>query len=215
MILRPLVLDGTTSRPVQPGDVIGLGEAIPATIATTNITVTGTQLMNTFVNRSPGAAATDTIDTAANIIAAISGGLGTTGVQNGLTWRTNWLVTTAFAATLTAQANSGVTVTLGVVNASSVKEFLVTVTNGTPAQSFSVNTTNATAIITGLSYAQTSLLSPGMVVTNVAAGQQGNTIIGVQPGVGVTMSGNSNATTTITLNFSPTITIQGIGQRLV
>jgi hypothetical protein len=216
MLLKPLVMDGAQQRLLNQGDTLAGGEILPATNANAAITITGAMLMNSLINRSPGGAGTDTIDTAANIIAAIGGGLGTTGVQNGTSWRTKWLVTTAFAVTVTAVANTGIIVNLGVVNASSAKDFLVTVVNGTPAQSFAVNTTNASAVVTGLSLAQTALLTPGMVITNAAAGLQGLTILSVQPGTGVTLSGTANTTAAGTvLNFSPTITIQGIGQGLI
>lgn len=212
--VKPIVYDSGMQRQVLRGDTLALTEVVPATVATNAITITGAQLAGGFINRSPSAAATDTIDSAANIIAALNGGIGGMPVQNGTSFRVRWLVTTAFATTVQATANTGVTVSLGAIAASSWKDFLVTVTNGTPQQTFAVNTTNANAVLTGLTLAQTSLLSVGMVVTNAVNGLQGATIISVQPGVGVTMSGNANATSTfpVAVTFSPTVTVQGIGQ---
>jgi hypothetical protein len=218
MLARNLILDGTTSRAIQPGDVLALGEIIPATIATAAITISGAQLASGFILRSPGGAATDTIDTAANILNTVSGGLGYSGLQNGTTWRTTWIVSTAQTCTVTAVANTGVTVTNGAIAASSVKDFLVTVVNGTPPQTFVANTTNASAVVTGLNSSQTALLSPGMIVTNAVNGLQGTTILSVQPGAGVTMSGNANATSVapgVAIAFSPQISVYGIGQKLL
>lgn len=213
-MLKPVVYDNALQRQLTVGDTLSAAEVIPATIATNAITITGAQLMGGFINRSPGAAATDTIDSAANILLAISGGIGGQPVQNGITCRVRWLVTTAFATTVQSSANTGVTVSGGAIAASSWKDFLVTVTNGTPPQVLGGNTTNASAVITGMTSVQTALLSVGMIVTNAVNGLQGTTIISVQPGVGVTMSGNANATTTfpVAINFSPTVRVDGIGQ---
>lgn len=216
MLNKSMIWDGSQIRAVQQGDTVAGAEVIPPTISTAAITVTGAQLQSGFILRNPGGAGTDTIDTAANIINAIAAGIGSNGVQPGTTWRCTWIVSTAQAVTVQATANTGVTVTNGAINASSVKEFLITVTNGTPAQTFAVNSTNGSAVVTGLSAAQTALLSVGMVVTNAALGLQGQTIISVQPGVGVTLSGNANATAVGTaLTFSPTISVYGIGQKLL
>jgi len=128
----------------------------------------------------------------------------------------NATATTSDVATLTATAHTGMTVTSGIVNTASVKDFLVTVTNGTPAQTYNVASTSGSAVLTGLTGAQTATLSVGMVVTTSALGLQDATIISVQPGTGVTMSTTANATATSTsLQFSPTMTFVGIGQGLV
>lgn len=212
--VKSVIYDAGLQRPIAAGDTLLNGESIPATNANNAITVTGSMLTGGFIARSPTGAATDTIDSAANVIAAIQGGLGNQPVQAGSTFRVRWLVSTAFATTVAATANTGVTVTSGAIAASSWKDFLVTVTNGTPQQTIAGNTTNASAVVTGMSLAQTSALSVGMVVTNAVNGLQGTTIIGVQPGVGVTLSGNANATSTfpVAITFSPTITVAGIGQ---
>lgn len=215
-ILKPVLSDGGLQRLAVPGDVVAGGEIIPTTVATNAITITGNQLSAGFIQRTTTGAGTDTIDTAANVIAALTAGLGLTGIQPGTTFRATWIQNAAFAITVQATANTGVTVTNGAIAASSVKDFLVTVVNGTPAQTVAANTTNASAIVTGMTAAQTSLLSAGMVVTNVVSGLQGATIISVQPGVGVTMSANANATAAaVAITFSPVITVVGIGQKLL
>lgn len=215
-IVRTVVNDiSGLPRSIGPGDVLLGGDIFPATIATNAINITGQQLGSGFIQRTTTGAGTDTIDTAANVIAALGG---TSGLTPGLTWRIRWVQNAAFAITVQATANTGVTVSSGTVNASSVKEFLVSVVNGTPARTVLALTTNASAVLTGLSSADLAALSPGMVVTNAVAGQQGNTILAVNLTAGtVTMSGNSNATNTtpVSINFSPVITVQGIGQGLL
>lgn len=215
-LLKYASFDGQLLRQILPGDTMAGGESIPATIVTTAITITGAQLMQGMILRNPAAGATDTIDSAANIIAAIVAGLGNVGVPNGLTWRVNWIVTTAQTTTVQATANTGVTVTRGAIAASSSKEFLVTVVNGTPAQTFSGTTVNGSAVVSGFTPAQLALLSPGMVVTNVVAGLQGTTILGINQNAGtITMSGNANATNGapgVAISFSPVILIEGIKQ---
>ena len=215
---KSVIYDGGLQRQVMPGDVVAGGEVIPATIATNAITITGAQLGSGIILRNTAGAGTDTIDTAANIIAAISSGIGAVGVQPGTTWRCKWIQTTANAITVQATANTGVTVNRGTINASSVKDFLVTVVNGTPAQTAFGTTVNGSAVVSGIPYATLSQLTIGMIVTNAVAGLQGTTIIAVNLAAGtVTMSGNANATnaTAVQINYSPVITLDGIGQGLI
>ena len=212
--VKPVVFADGMQRAIGRGDTVLKGEVIPATIVTTAITVTGAQLASGFILRNPAAAATDTIDSASNIIAALQGGMSGAQLQNGSTFRCRWLVTTASATTVAATANTGVTVTLGAIAASSWKEFLITLVNTTPQQTIGANTTSGSAVITGMSLAETSLLSVGMEVLNAVNGLQATKIIGINPGVGVTLSGNANATSTfkVAVTFSPVVTVQGIGQ---
>jgi hypothetical protein len=212
--VRTVVYDANMQRQIMRGDTLCASEVIPATNNSNALTITAAMLGGSFIARNPSAAAADTIDTAANIINALNGGIGNQSVQAGSSFRVRWLVSTAFATTVAAQANSGVTVTNGAIAASSWKDFLVTVVNPTPQQTIPANTTNGSAVVTGMNLQQTSLLSVGMVVTNAVNGLQGATITGVQAGVGVTLSANANATSTfpVALTFSPTITVQGIGQ---
>lgn len=217
MMLRPMVWDGGGQvRQLAPGDVLAGGEVIPATVVTTNITVTGQQLLNGFILRNPAAPATDTLDTAANIVAAMQGAYGN--IPNGTTMRVRWIVTTANATTVAATANTGVTVTRGAIAASSCKEFLLTIVNGAPAQTFTGMTTNASAIVTGMTAAQTALLSPNMIVTNAVNGLQGAKVLSVQPGIGVTLDTNANSTSVlpgVSISFSPQVLLEGIGASLI
>jgi hypothetical protein len=216
-LAKATISDGGLPRPASLGDVLALAEQFPATLATNALTVTGQILAASFIQRTPTGAAADTLDSAANIIAAITSGLGLTGVQAGTTWRVRWHNNAAFVITVGVTANTGVTVTQGTVNASSVKDFLVTVVNGSPAAVVTANTTNASPTVTGLTQAQASAITPGMIVTNAVAGLQGQTVIGVNVAAGsVTFSGNANATAALqAINLSPVVTLQGIGQGLL
>lgn len=223
-VVKAVVYDGGLQRQALPGDVMSQGEAIGALVTVGAGLLTAALLTGGIINRTgPVAGYIDTTDTAANIIAAMvanysyvapNTGLSSgAAVPNGTTFHFRLINTVAFANTMAA--GTGVTLTLGTVNASSVKEYLVTVTNGTPQQIFAANQVNATAIITGLSQFQTSQLSVGMLVTgtNIAGG---STIISIQPGVGVTLSANVTATLNLNaLTFAPTVSIQGLGQGLL
>jgi hypothetical protein len=214
-ILKALVLDGQMARQLNVGDILAGGETIPATVVTTAITVTGAQLAQGNILRNPAAGATDTLDSAANIIAALTNGIGNVGIPPGTTFRVRWICTTAFAITVQATANTGVTVNRGSIAASSAKEFLCTIVNGTPAQTFAGLTTNASAVVTGFTQAQLSLLSVGMIVTNAVAGLQGTTIIAINQAAGsITFSGNANATNTtpVSISFSPVVQLDGLQQ---
>jgi hypothetical protein len=90
---------------------------------------------------------------------------------------------------------------------------LVTIVNGTPAQTVQANTTNASNVVTGLTSAQAALLSVGQVVTNAVNGLQGTTITAVNITLGtVTLSGNANATssTPVAISFSPVVQLDGL-----
>ena len=200
-------------RQTAAGDIVAGGEVVPATDSGTTKTITGANLLGGIILRSGGAAMTDTIDTAANIVAALIGAVNGNAIQPGTTFRARWVVSTAFAVTVQATANTGVTVNRGSVAASTSRDFLITVVNGTPAQSYGVLTTNGSAVVTGLTAAQLATLSVGMIVTNAVANLQGQTIISINYAAGaVTLSGNANATNTtpVAVTFSPVIVVDGI-----
>lgn len=212
---KQVIFDGGLQRQVMLGDVAAAAEQIPATISTTAITVTGVQLAQGFILRNPAAGATDTLDSAANIISSLVQGLGMTGISNGTSWRVRWIVTTAQTTTVQATANTGVTVNRGSISASSAKEFLFRVVNGTPATSPMVTTTNASATVGGLTAAQCAAISVGQIVTSATAGLQGQTVIAVNGAAGtVTLSANANATNTtpVAITFSPVVTLDGLQQ---
>lgn len=216
MIGRPYLSNGGIAQLIQAGDTPATGDVIPAALTGTTLTVTGAMLQSGLISRNPAAPGTDTIDSATNLIASMSAGLGTVGIQPGTAFRTIWYNDSANAITLAATANSGVTVNKPTVNAGSVKDYIVTIVNGTPAASALGNATNGSAVVTGFTDAQLALLTPGMVVTNAVAGAQGFTILGVnRTNNSLTLSGNATATGPISFNFSPVVVVQGIGQKLM
>ena len=214
MLGIPVIYDGSQQRRLGLGDLVSEAETIRATDATVNLTITGAILAKGIILRSPAGASADPLDTAANIVAALSTYINGP-LTPGQTFRFITITTTAQTVTYSATANTGVTVNRGAIAASSGKEFLITIVTGTPAQTYTAMTTNASAVITGMTAAQTATLSPGMIVTNAVNGLQGTTILSVQPGVGVTMSGNANATSVapgVAINFSPQIQMDGLFQ---
>jgi len=225
-INRPVVMDPAgLARPAQLGDILVTNDVVPAANANTAVTLTGQLLGLGIFLSSAASAPTLTFDSAANIIAALATQYGfnqnaqsvngTTiynSIQPGTTFRVKIIMSTAYAATIAATANTGVTVNRGTVAASSSKDFLITINNGTPVQTFAPASTNASAILTGFSQVQLAQLSVGMVVTNSALGLQGATITSINLAAGsVTMSTTANATATATsLTFSPVITVDGL-----
>jgi len=214
MLLRPVVYDGGMQRLLAPGDILaGFEPTLPATDTTVTLSYTSAMLLTPTYVRNPGGASTDTFPTADQLISTLMTGLGMTGVPIGLSFRWKVVNLAAFLLTGAVTANTGVTMVRGNVLASTTKDFLVQVTNGTPLRSVTnITTTNASAVLTNLGATDLANLSIGMVVTNAVAGQQGNTIIAINMTAGtITMSGNSNATATgNTFTFSPAYTITGL-----
>ena len=223
-ILKSAVFDGALIRVLNQGDVLAAGEIINPLVTVGSGVLTAALLLGGIINRTGSVGAyADTTDSAANIIngmianypyvapnTGISSGAA---VMSGTTVRLRFINTVAFADTIAA--GTGVTLVNPVVNASSVKDFLLTVTNGTPTQVFAGNQTNASAVITGMSQFQTSQLSVGMLVTGTNI-QAASTIASIQVGVGVTLSLPVTATLALnTLTFSPTVTLTGLGQGLL
>lgn len=216
MLNRQYLSNGGIAQLNQPGDIAVTGEVFPPANTTTAITVTGNMLQAGWINRNPAAPGTDTLDSAANIIASLTQGLGTIGVQNGTSFRVSWYNDSANAITVAATANSGVTVVKPTINAGSVKEYIVSVINGTPAFTATGTATNGSNLVTGLTDAALAVITPGMVITNAVAGAQGFTVAGVNmTAKSITLSGNATATGPVSFNFSPVVVAQGIGQRLM
>jgi hypothetical protein len=213
MIVKPHVWDGQVPRQQMPGDILAAGEQIRASDTTVNLTLTAGILTYPIILRAPASASTDTFDTAANIVAGLMAGLGNVGIPIGTTFRVRVVNTGAGAITLAATANTGVTVNRPAIAASAMKDLLLTVNNGTPAQTYQMNTVNGSAVINGLSTAQAATLSTGMVVTNSVNGLQGTTVLAVNISAGsVTLSGNASATSTtpVAVSFSPVVTVDGL-----
>jgi hypothetical protein len=70
--------------------------------------------------------------------------------------------------------------------------------------------TNASAVVTGLTTAQTNLITPGQVVSSVGNVTAGTTVLSVQAGVGFTMSANALATAVASASLLPQVTVAGL-----
>lgn len=225
-IVRSAVYDPQgLARIAYAGDLVATNEVVPAANSGTAVTLTGALLSLGIYLSSAGSAPTLTLDSAANIVASLAPQFGYnqnaavpagtpnyTAIPNGTSFRFRYIQSTAFAATIAATANTGVTVNRGSVAASTSRDFLITVSNGTPVQTVSVNSTSGSATLSGFSQAQLANLSIGMIVTNAALNLQGQTITSINVAAGtVTMSGNANATAVGTsLTFSPVIVVDGL-----
>jgi hypothetical protein len=211
MLAAPLILDGNQLRSFAQGDVLCLQDVAGATDTTnTNLTITAAMLLGRYITRNPAGVSNENLDTAANLIAGLTSN--PLGVQNGLSWVVSWINLSANILTLVAAANTGLTLVRGSIPASVTKSVLVRIVNGSPALIASpVSTTNGAATLTGFTAAQLATITVGMIVTNAVAGLQGTTVIGVNQASGVvTMSGNANATSVVSVNFSPQITFTGL-----
>lgn len=209
-LVTPTVYDNGMQRRVSVGDILAYGEVIGA-LATVGAGILTAALLTGFsiISRTgPVGAYADTTDTATNIIAALAVNAQTP--MPGTTFRHRIINTVAFINTYTA----GVGVTLAgttAIAASSFRDYLITLTNTTPVSIATGATTNASAVITGMSAAATALITPGQLVTGTGIGAAA-TVLSVQPGVGVTLSVVSTATAPlVAITFSPTVLITGIG----
>lgn len=207
-LLKMMVRDAGLMRQVTIGDLLGASEILSTLTTAVGTYLTGALLTNNILVRTgPVANYGDTVDTAANIIAAVPG------AATGDSWRIRIVNNVAFTNAI--QSVTGVTVTNGIINASSVKDFLVQLTNATPQSIATGATTNASAVITGMSMAATGAVTPGMLVTGAGI-TAGTTVLSVQTNVGVTLSAAATATANlVALTFNPVITITGIGQALI
>lgn len=209
--VKALTKDNGFTRDVNNGDVVAQGEVIGvlSTVgagALTAALITGYTLIS---RTGPVGAYADTVATASDIIAALAVNGQTP--NPGSTHRLRILNTVAFINTITT--NTGVTLSgTTAIAASSWRDFLVTLVNTTNASIGVGSTTNANAVITGLSQTAIGLISPGMTVSGAGI-QAGSTVIGVNLTAGtVTLSLAATATAAnVAITFSPTVSIAGIG----
>jgi hypothetical protein len=152
MLVRPMVFGrGLTPDQVNPGDLVGAGEALLAGAISTvgNGTWTGAAIATGIINRTgPVGGYTDTTDTSTNILAALAGNSYAADIVPGTSFRLLFVNTVALAHTFAAGV--GVRSGTGTLStaASKVREYLVTVLNSTPQQTLQCNTTNASAVVT-------------------------------------------------------------------
>lgn len=217
--VKPIVMHNGLQRQGIPGDLTDMSEVQDVNATAGAAVLTGDQFASTLLIRSgPTGAFNDTTPDANTLLASllenmyIGGGATTSlGISPGASYRLRYINTVAFIATLVA--GNGITLAgTTTVAASSVRDFLITCLNGTPSQLVAANTTNGSAIVTGMTAFQTTQLTAGMAVsgTGIAGG---TTIASVQPGVGVTLSANATATNNaVALTFTPRFEVRGIGQ---
>lgn len=237
MLLRPASYsDFSILRPVSLGDLLDTQEVFTALTTAGAGTILAALIAGGSLKRTgPAGVFNDTFDTAQNIVQALSGGGATVSTggpnpfnpsfqavtfgllyqqpgtpQPGASFRWLYLNQVAFAMTAVAPANGGITLGANVnVAASLVRQYLFQIFSGTPQSLVNGNVVNASAVVTGLTLAQTNLLSPGQSVygTNIAAAA---VILSVQPGVGFTMSLNATGTSLSAITITPSITITGL-----
>lgn len=226
-ILRPYSLGDTFDTQEQFGALttVGAGAVTAAMIAG------GGPLKRT----GPVGGFTDTFDTPQNILAALAGNgaqVSTAGIpafnpsfqgvtfgllfqqpgqpQPGASFRWLYMNGAAQAMTAAATANSGLTLGANVnVAASLVREYLWQIQNGTPQSLVNANLTNASGVATGLTLAQTNLITPGQSLfgTNVGAAA---VVLSVQPGVGFTASVVATGTSLSAVTITPTMLVTGL-----
>lgn len=222
------VRGGIVDELINPGDLVLGGESISAGALTTvgAGTLLGALIASGIIYRTgPTGAYTDTTDTAANILAAISGNAALGGnVVPGSTFRLLFVNTVAFAMTLAA--GTGVTLGTGTTAtaASLWREYLLTVLNASAVAYANAGTVSGTKVITfedtnnlattfSMGPNSTRLITPGMIVsgTGIAANTK---VLGITLGVGgiagVVTDTNSTATGNAILTFSPSIQIDGL-----
>jgi hypothetical protein len=218
-----MVYDNGQVRQQVLGDLTLGTERITTVNNAAGQTITGDQILSGIINRTgPTAAYTDTFDSAANIINAIlalgyrgTATLSPRGLDAGITFRVKFINSVAFAATIAAGLNVTLGANVNAIAASSVKDLLITVTNGTLPANETGNTVTGSAIIRGMTQDETKDVTVGMVITGTGI-PASTTVVSVQSGIGVTMSANATATgNDIALNFSPTVRIDSLGQSLL
>lgn len=212
MLFSPIALDSGQARDLNPGDlyVEGMNASVATDTTNTNLTITAAMLLAGLLVRNPAGVSNENYDTAANIVAAMGSGVA---IAPGTQFKYRVVNLSANLLTGVFAANTGLVGVRGNVLASTTKDFMCTITNGTPAVGCVGTTVNASPVITvGVAVAAT--ITPGMIVTNAAAGTQGFLVLGVNIAAGtVTLNGNATSTNTapgITFQFSPVVTITGL-----
>jgi hypothetical protein len=214
MLAKPVIYDGSQQRIIQQGDTLALGE-FDASLTTVGAgTLLAVHILSGFLNRTgvTGGAFADTLDTVSNILAGLQN-QNSNGVQPGTSIRFRYK-NNATTQTATVTAGTGWTVSGTMTVATNTwRDFLITFQSTFPSQIIPGILVNASAVVTGMSAAQTALLQPGMAVsgTNIAAS---STILSIQSGVGVTLNNAATGNSPYpgsALTFVPTATITNEG----
>lgn len=222
-IVRAAVYDNGQPRVIGNGDLLANNEIIQA-LASSNaaLQLTGAQVTSGILRRTlPAGNYADIFPAASDLIAALqsqayigTGSYTPVGVPDGTSFRLRYINTVAFTNTPTIGTGG----TLGnstAIAASSVKDYLITVTSGTPGSVVTGNTTNGSAVITNMNAGLLQYITAGQLITGTGI-PAAATVLSVQPGVGVTISANATATNaSVALTFGPSYRVDGIGQMLL
>ena len=209
---RPLIMANGQARLAEAGDLLVTNERISTLTTAGSGTILAESIAAGILRRTgPGAGFTDTFDSAANILAALSGSPQTGfDPKQGTSWRFTYI--NGVAQAMTAAAGEGIVLGTNVnVAASAIRTYLLTCLNDTARQVLTANTTNASPTLTGLTSAQCDLITAGMMISGSGI-TAGTTVSAINRLAGtVTMSGNATATATaVSLVFSPVINISGL-----
>lgn len=194
------------------GALIGMQETITTvTGATANTLAAADYARNLLLCSGSTTSTVVTTPTASELVSSI------TFCDNGDTYRQR--IKNSGTGPVVITGGTGVTVVDGTINASSVKEFLISLEGTAPSVICTTAiTTNASKVITGFTEAQTAAIKIGMLVTGTNAGASAK-VVGIQPGTGVTVDVNSSGTSTpaspVTLTLAPAVTVTGLGQGLL
>ena len=213
---------------IQPGDTVLSGEVITSVTGTVGTTLSAGVICGGLVTRSgPSANFTDTIDTADNILNALSGGANNNVpvVEPGTTFRLRIMNNSSYTETISGQ--SGVVLGSGTFTLATVtwREFLVTVLAVQKVQSLlCVTTASSTAVTFSLPIGQVALaIGPSQYANNIVTGAvvsgtgiaTNTTVAGVTQGqggiLGITLSGTATASGTVLLSFGSTIRLDSLG----
>lgn len=211
-----------------PGDTILTPDIFSPNVNVGAVVLTAAQMVTGVLFRSGSTAAyNDTLDTAVNVLAAVSGNLPAAAVIPGLSFKLRLINSVAFIDTITLGAGmvagSG---TIATVPASSWRDFLFTFASVQPPVSVIGNTVSGSAVVTWTFNAgQTALtLGPSPSAANIMPGAAavgtgiaaGTTVLGVTeiPGgtSGCTLSGTATATgSNVAITFGPQLVVSGMG----
>lgn len=191
-------------RAQQAGDIL-VSQYKKTAIATAGAgTLTAQGVTNGVIERTgPVGAYIDTFPTAEQILQAAPLNVGDS---------FSLMIRNTVAFAMTAAAGVGIVLGTNVdIPASNCREYLLTVLSTGTTQIYAATTTNASAVVSGLTPAQAATLMPGMGVTGTGI-PASTSIIGVNSTTGtVTLSANATATAALVgLTFFPRIQVEGI-----
>jgi len=225
--LRPIGRRGLGEEEMNPGDILMIGKTFVPNTTVGASTITAASIVSGNVYRSGSTGAyTDTLDSAANVLAALAGNNWAGAIVPGMGFEFAIQNSVAFVETLTLGAGwvagQGVT---GSVPASACRYFLATITSTQPPITVNANTSTSATITWNLPTGLFSLLQGNSpLAVNIQPGASvsgsgvpaGATVVGVTEGVGGTVGVTISAATTSTLTntpitFGPTIVLNSEG----